>query len=243
MDFDVITGVTEKRGMKAFRPILGIGLKCDGVNGTDSFSTVRAEVRLVDGSKGNDETIIPDIKVKVLAEHAAKNNGQYYLKSDLSDFDAFIDLTQFAGIDLNSQKHIVVNLYGLVATATYTVRGIDADEIGGYFYRWSKMNIQASSGNQTMNYKNEKSEVLVLPLTNFVEVNMIHKNGGSKRWTADDCKKYMMAVNPIVRYNESGAVVCGYDSCIVLDIDNIQSYEITTDGTAYEFYTVDAKAE
>lgn len=241
----VITGVTEYRAIKGFRPYLGIGIDCAGAAGTDYFSNVRAELRLVDGSKGRDEKIIPDIKLSVLFEFAAKGNGQFYLKADKSAFSGMIDLTDFDGIDLSSQKYLELNLYGLSAAATYTVHGIDADEFGGYFYRWSKMEIQASVGNQTMRYENEKAEYLVLPIANLIEVNMINKKqgAGTKRWNLADCKKHMQFVNPIVSYNENGGVVCGYGDCVILDVDDISTYEITTDGTAFEFYTVDVKAE
>ena len=53
----------------------------------------------------------------------------------------------------------------------------------------------------------------------------------------------MQFVNPIVSYDDKGGVVCGFRDCVILDVDDISTYEITTDGTQYEFYTVDVKAE
>jgi len=241
----MVSGLTEKRAIKGFRPYLGIGIDCVGTAGTDCFSDVRAELRLVDGLKGRDEKIIPDIKLSVLFEFAAKGNGQFYLKADKSAFSGMIDLTEFDGIDLSSQKYLELNLYGLNADAKYTVHGIDADEFGGYFYRWSKMEIQGSVGNQTMRYENEKAEYLVLPIDGLEEVNMINRKqgAGTKRWNLADCKKHMQFVNPIVSYDDKGGVVCGFRDCVILDVDDISTYEITTDGTQYEFYTVDVKAE
>lgn len=243
MELEVITGVTEKRSIKVFSPTLAIGISGAGGSGIDCFSSVRAEVRLVDGLKGSDETLIPDVKLQSLAEFASRHNGQYYLKSDKSVFDCLVDLTEVGGIDLNGQKYLVINLYGLVATATYTIDAIDDDSLASFYYRWSKMNINAGSGNQIQKFNNEGSEFVMLPTANLIEVNFVSKSGGSKRWNQRDLKKYSISVNPIVRYNESGAIVSGYDIAYIVPIDDIRSFEVTTNGTVYEFYTIDTKLD
>lgn len=240
MKVEQFTGVTEKTGLKIFKPISHIEIVGSGAAATNIFDGLVVTARVVNGQLGKDETIIPAIKLKYLAEVSTVFEGSYFTKADKSTFRACVDITEVGGLNLDNNKFLEVNLTGLIAGYTYTVYGIEANDKEGYVYRYSKLNCNT---NQTLaTFQNNGAELLVLPVTNLTEVNLMHSNGTSKRWTIEELKAVMDKANDIVKYDENGKAYCGYIECFVLQLDGIHTYEITTDGTAYEFYAVDTKS-
>lgn len=239
MKVDQFTGVTEKAGLKIFKPISHIVIEGIGAAGTNIFDGVIVTARVVDGPNGKDETIIPGIKLKYLAEVSTVFEGAYYTKADKSAFRAVVDITETGGLALDQNKILDISLSGLNADYTYILSGLEANDKTGFVYKYSKLN--CTSGQTLGTFTNPSGDILVLPVTNLTEVNLIHKNGTTKRWNLSELKAVMDKANDLVKYDEAGKAYCSYIDCFCLMLDGITSYEITTDGTAYEFYSVDTK--
>lgn len=263
---------TAKSGIKVFKPIQYLVI--DGVCPANQISACKLRARIVNSESGRVDEIIPLLSVDVLGEITSMNEG-FYIYHRASNGDGSVDafkinvmLHPTSAVYLSNDKYLEIDIEGLSDSVTTNVYGLEMPVIDKDFIcRYNKFYMSAGELQKT--FMVGDNENLILPLTDFEEVQLQHKNGTSCTYTTEELKAIMMLKNDVVSvpcpnvtrmvYGTEGASLAGagnavyanaalhfgYKSMFGLDVSSVDNFSIrrSNASSAFEFVLIDAIKE
>lgn len=142
-----LTGVTDKSGLRIFKPIAGIGCAVDGL-----LTTEKIKVDLVNSVSGKSKQIVPFMTLKRLFELSSQAEGCW--KNTATDtfgvFDITPDGTAYA---MEQGDYFTVELTALIAGRKYDFFGIESPVKGSKLLKYDYYTIPAGEYNKSYGVK------------------------------------------------------------------------------------------
>jgi hypothetical protein len=127
-----LTGVTDKSGIRIFKPISGIGFY---KNGEILANSEKIKIDLVNAQTGRTKSICPATEVRHLLEICSSGEGQHM--NGISESYGIIDITSSRqAYDMAQGDYFVIELSNLEATKTYELFGIENPYTGGKLLKY-----------------------------------------------------------------------------------------------------------
>lgn len=242
MQLDSFTGVTEKKGLKCYKPINHVVLV---VSGTGYASILDAEIRvdLFEGAKSTN--IVPTTKIAAIAAFKGRVDGLSTMVKKSGEIIVLIPVCHGGGLSAGvNSSYANIEITGLLATQTVTVLGLETTNGNGFPIRYT--NLEINSDQKKMKFSNNgQFEFIMLPFTGLVSLKAYFADGGTPEFLPNELLALNMSENELTYLSEVSSATSQQAQIIlndyaVLDVSNMREWEIEkVAGSAYKYVAVD----
>ena len=247
MEILTFTGVTQRRDMRAEKPIHSVILQKE--DSLDNFDEERVTIRKI-GTNGMITNIVVSGLVKDLFEINAQGEG-FELRTPATESTPGIHLGKIeiqgmGALYLATDEYIDISLTNLKDTATYSVYGEENPLFlpNATIYDFSSI----PQGTTTKTFNVSEAEAAAIEIDGTTEIQVTYKNGVSCTFTPFELKAMMIDSNDIVEaayvdgYSNTQLTTVGYGDLYVLNLIDANILQVTTDQSkVVNVYIIDSR--